>query len=177
MQNQGERERRRNKAFPLIHHDVSFPLFNRNTDVSQISIFFSNFHTFIHAGLSALRLLTLSPKFEAEIQPWSLSDQFNTSFSMKTSPSTGTYLLSCKSTLLLTFHHTCFQFFLMTLITFCLGMGYLCPCLHPHTGLWLLQGSHALLCMSLGTMHRIWHCLLIKSTNARRNRWKEGTMV
>lgn len=87
---------------------------------------------------------------------------------MKTSPSTGTYLLSCKSTLCWLSTTHAFQFFLMT------------P--HAHSALGWVTFVHVFIpildydlagkdympsfaCLSAPC--RIWHCLLIKSTNAR----------
>lgn len=107
---QGEREREGEiKPFLEFIGWCIFPLFNRNTDVSQISIFFSNFHTFIHAGLSGLRILNLSPKFEVEIQPWFLSDQFKYLFLHENFPKHRHIPAQLQVHPLLTFHHTCFS--------------------------------------------------------------------
>lgn len=54
-----------------------------------------------------------------------------------------------------------------------LGMGYLSPFLHAHIGLWTWrQGLHALLCMSLGTVHRI--CHYYAWFNQQMHEWIDG---
>lgn len=83
---------------PLIHYSVG---------ISQIYVFFSNFHPFIHTGPSALRLLTLSSTFCSWNPTHPSVINLDASSSMKTSPNLRIHLLSWKCVHpLLTFHPT-----------------------------------------------------------------------
>lgn len=104
----GKRERRRKKTRPLIHWAACLPLFNYSTGASHICIFFSDFHTLIHIGPSALRLPTPSPVFCSWNRTHLSVISSDASFSMKTPPSICTHLLSQKWVHpLLTSHDIC----------------------------------------------------------------------